>query len=364
MKEVIIIGSFKKSSNGSFGGLFFACNTLTQQLIKNNVKVIKLDTTLKSINDTGVIKRLPQLLIRNLRFLIIILTRFRAKTIFIFVSAGNSYLDKIPAIICSKILKKQIIIFPRSGFIINDHEKPFYKKIVDFAFRHSNFIICQSDFWKDFFISTGVPSSKTIVVENWIEDLKIQNSLSLEFKCDFLEKKELRVIYLSRIEKAKGILDVLQIARELKKQNNTSFKFHIYGEGAYLGEFLNFIEEFDLIGLVEYKGWLGHENLLSTINQYDLAIFSSRFEGYPNAVLDYILAKVPIISTGIPSVRAVGGPNMIYYAPGEIEELLSMLLFAFKNYNQLIKNSFSLYTKVISANNLEKSLPAILNLVK
>lgn len=364
MKKVIIIGSFKKSENGSFGGVYFACNTLTEELLKNNIEVVKLDITLKSINKIGVFNRLPSLIARNVKFFFSILTNYKATTIFVFTSAGNSYLDKITAVICAKLSNKRIVIFPRSGFILTDYKKPLYKRIVDLTFNYADYVVCQSVFWKTFFNSIGVPQSKTIVVENWVDKKKIQNSLPLLFKDTTVEKKQLNIVYLSRIEEAKGVLDIINVSIALKKQNCNLYQFNVYGEGAYLDTFLTLIKENKLEDTIKYMGWLDHSRLFSTINSYDAAIFTSRFEGYPNSLLDYILSKVLVISTSIDTVRAVGGENILYYTPGDIRELQDVLTTSLKNYKQLVQKSIDLYNKAIDINDIDKSLPVILNLIK
>src|SRR5690554_5713195 len=103
--KVLFIGSFIKPKNGSYGGVLFASTSLRDKLINEGYKVVELDTTLKDISVTKVSKRFGNIFLRQLKFLYRILTTRKAKTLLVFVSAGNSYIDKLPSIFLAKLLK-------------------------------------------------------------------------------------------------------------------------------------------------------------------------------------------------------------------------------------------------------------------
>jgi glycosyltransferase involved in cell wall biosynthesis len=52
----------------------------------------------------------------------------------------------------------------------------------------------------------------------------------------------------------------------------------------------------------------------------DLGVFSSKREGMPYAVLDYMLAKVPIVATSITGIREALGPDYPYLVPADDPE--------------------------------------------
>lgn len=363
MNRILFIGSFRGTKDGTYGGVYFACTTLKSALEINGYKIIKLDITLKSIKNTEVFERLPSLIIRNFIFLWKIAVNRKAKNLIVFLSAGNSYLDKLPSILLARILQKKIIIFPVSGFVIHDYESMFYKKIIDWTIKLSDIVVCQSDFWKNFFHDHNVSEPKLKVIENWVSDLTIKKSNDISFR-EYLPQREktFKLVFVSRIEVAKGVIDIIELAKMLK--DIFPFEITIYGDGSYTNKLKMEIERSQLSNYVKFNGWLYQEDMQQEINKHHIAIFTSRFEGYPNALLDYIFSKIPIIATNIPMVRAVGRDLITYYDAGNVDELVEKVIWCRNNYSEIVKMSEKLFLEKESHNNLMSQTMNIINLFK
>src|SRR5690606_10448062 len=113
------------------------------------------------------------------KFITAILYHRKAKSIVIFVGAGNSFFERIPIIVLSKLTKKKVILFPRSGGIIRYERSKFYQKIISYALRKSDYIVCQSSFWYNYYSKYSNTPDKFLIVENWypIEQLELSKSL-------------------------------------------------------------------------------------------------------------------------------------------------------------------------------------------
>ncbi|MFB9057050.1 glycosyltransferase family 4 protein [Mariniflexile ostreae] len=349
-KQILFIGSFLLPKNGHYGGVYFASTSLRDKMVSEGIEAIELDTTLKDIAVTKVSKRLPTIISRNFYFIYKILKSQNAKTIFIFLSGGNSYLDKLPSIILSKILRKKILLFARSGHLIHDFENPFYKYFIKNALRFSSEVICQSEYWKDFFISKGVPAEKLKTIENWVPNETIIKSEKLTFHYFKPNAGEVfRIVFVSRIEKSKGIADLIEVAKLLPKEMN--FKIDVYGTGAFKDEFLELINREKLNELIFYKGWLAKDNMQEILNKYHLALFTSRVEGYPNSLLDFIFSKIPILAYRIPAVVAVGKENILYY--DNIDHLSHNIQFSYNNYHEVADNAKRAFKEKYKNNNID-----------
>jgi glycosyltransferase involved in cell wall biosynthesis len=88
------------------------------------------------------------------------------------------------------------------------------------------------------------------------------------------------------------------------------------------------------------------------INAHHLALFLSKTEGYPNALLDYIFSKIPIIASDIPMVKAVGQSNIQYYELGKVEQLERQILYALENYDLISLKCRDLYSWKLEKNNI------------
>lgn len=359
-KQILFIGSFKLPRNGHYGGVYFASTTLRDGLKKEGFQIIELDTTLKDITETRVYKRLPDILGRQFRFLYLIFRHSKAKFLFVFLSGGGSYVDKFLPILLAKCLRKKVVVFPRSGYLIQDHSKKKFKFFIDCIFKLTDKIVCQSSFWEEYLLSKNVVSDKLVVVENWVDDKKIEDSRSLVYPRFEKEKDVFRIVFVSRLEKAKGIDDIIELGKQLKDKIN--FSIHVYGAGSYQNEFIENIKANNLEDLVFFKGWLAKEKMLKTINFYHLGIFSSQTEGYPNGLLDYIFSKIPIVSSNILMVTAIGKEDILYYELGNITMMIEKILMIYGDYENAVFRSTRLYESKLIDNNVDICVKKIINM--
>lgn len=361
--KILFIGSFNKPKNGHYGGVYFASTTLRDGLTKEGYQIVEMDTTLKDIAETRVYKRLPNIITRQFKFLFLILFNCKAKYIFVFLSGGGSYVDKFFPLLLAKLLRKQVIIFPRSGHLIKDFSKKKFSFFIKRVFGLADIVVCQSSFWKDYFIHKNVNHNKLLVIENWVDDLKIKESTSLDYpKFKGINKENFKIAFVSRIEKAKGVDDIISLAQELNSK--LDFSIHIYGAGSYKNKIVESIKSKHLEGVIHFKGWLEKEKMLKTINAHHLAIFSSQTEGYPNGLLDYIFSKIPVLSSDIPMVKAIGKSNMYYYENNNAVEMANLIEVISSEYDNAIIKSKNLFDRKAIENTLVTSVRKIMTILQ
>ncbi len=362
-KKILFIGSFALPKSGKYGGVYFASTTLRDGLNKVGFQIVEMDTTLRDISETRVHKRMPNIVFRQLKFLFTIIFNLNSKYLFVFLSGGGSYVDKYLPILLAKTLNKKVIIFARSGYLIRDYKKNKFRIFIKHTLELSDKIICQSTFWKSYFSNSGVKESKLEIIENWVNDEMIYESKNLSYPSYIKDSGEsFKIIFVSRIEKAKGVDDIILLANNLK--NKLNFSIHIYGAGSYVDEFENNIRNNNLDGVVQFHGWLEKKNMLKKISTFHLAVFSSQIEGYPNALLDYIFAKIPIVASDILMVKAVGGELMSYYKQGNVDDITNKVLFISNNYRQAVQDITELYNKKCIENSLSYSLNSLTKILK
>ena len=124
----------------------------------------------------------------------------------------------------------------------------------------------------------------------------IQNTISenIRFKNIRRLNKKLKFISVGRLEKQKGY-DVLIKALYLLKKKKINFECDIYGIGSQQKIIKKMINQYALNNHVFLKGV--SNNILQLYRKYDLYILSSRFEGFPNSLLEALTAKVVSVSS-------------------------------------------------------------------
>ena len=117
-----------------------------------------------------------------------------------------------------------------------------------------------------------------------------------------LHSDELRIVFMSRITKLKGVDDILNANKLLFKlfpETHSKIKIDFYGplDPVYRDEFLDLISEFTNIN---YKGILNPEEIVTVLSSgYDIMLFPTRYpgEGCPGAIIDAFIAGLPVIAT-------------------------------------------------------------------
>ncbi|EPC04218.1 hypothetical protein L861_02575 [Litchfieldella anticariensis FP35 = DSM 16096] len=83
------------------------------------------------------------------------------------------------------------------------------------------------------------------------------------------------------------------------KEFNVSISLDIYGEGELRDEILSEISQLDMEGHIFLRGF--DKEIEKKIHQYDIFLFTSRWEGLPNALIEALGSGVSIVATDCPS---------------------------------------------------------------
>jgi glycosyltransferase involved in cell wall biosynthesis len=105
------------------------------------------------------------------------------------------------------------------------------------------------------------------------------------------------IIFLSRIEKGKGIYEAIEAFRIInKKYSNTIFR--IYGSGNETQRVLNYIGG-SINQTIFFKGYVEGEEKIQAFSGAHVYLFPSYAEGLPNSLLEALAFGLPIISSSV-----------------------------------------------------------------
>ncbi|WP_300671379.1 glycosyltransferase [Soonwooa sp.] len=180
-----------------------------------------------------------------------------------------------------------IKLFPKTKFIARETNvvsEHVTRKEIKFFYKFYNSyknIICQSDdMAKDLLKNFDIKSNKIVKINNPVDfdfiDEKLKSSQRPEsFKTNFKN-----VVAIGNLSSRKGFDNLLKVFSRLKNEN---ILLHILGDGRDK-EMLHEMKE--LLGLknVTFHGRL--ENPYQFLKFADLFVLSSRYEGFPNVLLE------------------------------------------------------------------------------
>lgn len=174
------------------------------------------------------------------------------------------------------------------------------------VYKYIDKIVCCSKFMKRIMDSNPLFAKKTVVVHNFVDDLKY------EYK-----EKENYVLYFGRFSEEKGIRTLLEVCKELPE-----VKFVFAGSGALE-------DEIRKVPNIECVGFKSGKELHDLISKAKFSVYPSEwYENCPFSVMESIMFATPVIASKI------GG------LPELVQDGVNGILFEYKNKNDL-KNKIS-----------------------
>ena len=343
MKNILFVGAFNNNNkDGSTGGQLFACHSLINSDLKNHFNFIKIDSTITSVPIPPIWARAFKAIIRVVKFVYYLIFN-KIDSVLIFSGDSFSFIEKGFMVIIAKAFSKNILFAPRSGMSLDDYtNSKFMKWYMKSVIRASTFVICQGQFWINFYKEMDFENdSKFILVSNWI-DANFYNSINYK-----ITETNLNILYIGWLEEYKGVLDLLE-ALIILKNKNKNFLCQIYGGGSLFDKIKIIISENELDNNVVLMGWANKQVKKEAYSKADIFILPSHFEGFPNSLIEAMSAELPVISSNVGAVGDI------------IEDGINGFIFDSKNINQLVEKIETLISdsdlRMIMAINARKKI--------
>lgn len=145
-----------------------------------------------------------------------------------------------------------------------------------------------------------------------------------------LSRNEFSILYIGRIEKSKGVYDLLDLVNRLKNKN-LNIKFDLCGEGSELTKLNDVTKTMKLENVFHLHGHCKKEYIKTIISKCSVIIVptTSEFtEGFAKTVAEGVLAKRPVIASTVCPAVEYFGESVIKIAPGDLdayEEIIQKL---------------------------------------
>ncbi len=168
---------------------------------------------------------------------------------------------------------------------------PFvYNRLIRLFYKRFDHIICQSAYMQqDLVRHYNIPLPKTSVIHNGVKDVPVTIA-AWQSSVDHVYK----FISVARLSKEKGIERLIHAAGLL----SVPFKYHIIGEGERRSALQQLVNELQLQDKVFLEGERGQP--FSGMEDADLFLMGSYYEGFPNAALEAGAHGIPVIAFNVP----------------------------------------------------------------
>lgn len=245
----------------------------------------------------------------------------------------ESFSDKIILTnIINKIAPKIKVLWWEHGPITNTRwlkYSPHLKYLYLKNSRYVNKIVAVSKATRDDLKKMSIPTNKISVIYPITRVKKIGTKIP---------HKHFTIGFMSRIEKEKGIYELLQAAIILK---NKPIKFIIAGKGTEENKVSKYIIDNNLQKNVKFVGF--QKEIDPILQKINITILPSSHEGLPLTLMESLKARIPIMGThagGIPEIlhNKVNG----IFIDKNAQDIADKIKTLYKNrtlYNKLQKNT-------------------------
>lgn len=177
---------------------------------------------------------------------------------------------------------KNIYFINRQTNILSMHNFNFFKKILlKIAYKNFNKIITQSkDMSEDLLKNIDISKEKIVEINNPVDINTIEKLSDENIKIEF-EKTSKNLLCVGRLAHQKGFDLIIQSMSFLTDKN---IKLYILGDGEEKENLLNLIGKLNLKERVFLLG--RRSNPYAYMKNADLFILSSRYEGFPNVLIE------------------------------------------------------------------------------
>lgn len=273
----------------------------------------------RTVVDGNSIQKIGIFIEAFIHFMFVMICCPEIKIVHIHGASYASFWRKRIFIFLSKLFRKKVVYHMHGGAFKEFALK--HRTIVNNTLRKCDIVIVLSDSWKEFFINE-LGCKNVIVIKNPIEH-PIYKSGPKKNACVLL--------FLGLLCKEKGIYDLLEVISKNKKAYWGNLIFRFAGNGNVV-DVLNTIKRLKIDDIAFYEGWVSGKEKIKLLNEADVYILPSYYEGLPISILESMSYHLPIISTNVGGIPEIvkDGVNGFIIEPGNkkgLKEAIDHLLF-------------------------------------
>jgi glycosyltransferase involved in cell wall biosynthesis len=276
-----------------------------------------------------------------LKLIWLCITDRQIKILHIHHASRGSFMRKSLLVVIGKIFGKKIILHIHGGGFHNYYRRSrLMKPFIRWTLEHADAVVCLSEMWKEYYSST-FRLKHLAIINNVIEKPSITG--------EHMQNGSLRMLFLGHVTEKKGVFDLLHVLANNRDQFRHKVKVTIGGVGE-VERLEKTISEQQFNGDVKFAGWVNGGKKAELLNNCDIYVLPSYFEGLPISILEAMSYGKPVISTNVGGIPEIVKPgyNGWLFQPGDHEALNTIIREAMDN-KELLKqygnNSLSISKK-------------------
>src|SRR6185312_1359235 len=138
-----------------------------------------------------------------------------------------------------------------------------------------------------------------------------------------------RIMYIGRINRIKGVFDILEMAKKIEAQAPGRVRWQMCGSGPDLDELRTMQAEMGLSEIVSIRGWTSLEDLQDVYARSHVSIVPTRSsfsEGLAMTAAEAILAGRPVITSPVVPALEILRPACVEAKTNDVDSYVTAIL--------------------------------------
>ena len=219
------------------------------------------------------------------------------------------------------------------------------------SIRFADLVVTPNIAFRDVFISRGCPEQKiSIVMNSPVERIFAREEAKQGADKD---KEKFVLMFHGTIFERHGVDTAVEAIAALKDEI-PGIEFRVFGEGDYVQEFLQHIEDHRIQDIVKYHGLVSWEQISKEINSIDVGIIPNKKSpftdiNFPVRIFEYLSMGKPVIA---PMTKGVldyfDEDSIFFFEPGNAKSLCDAIRQVYLNNEknrEVIRKGMSIYER-------------------
>lgn len=320
--RLLFVGAFPPPGHRVYGGFVTDCKALMASSLPGRLELDLLDSTQISNPPPGFVRRLL-LAVRRLACYLRKLLSGRPDAVLLFASSGGSLMEKGLMAWAARALGRPALLFPRSGAIMDQFRASKRRRLaITMAFGGARAVLCQGPAWQDFAVNElGYAVSDAIVIPNWTASADL---IGIGLNRAPASGRARRILYLGWLEEKKGVVELIRAFADLPSEG---LVLDMVGDGNARDRAESLARELGVAERVVFHGWKAGAARDELLAKADIFVLPSWAEGLPNAMIEAMAARLPIIVTPVGTIVSYisDGENGLLVEPRSVAGLAAAL---------------------------------------
>jgi glycosyltransferase involved in cell wall biosynthesis len=165
-----------------------------------------------------------------------------------------------------------------------------------------------------FFLRTCCSESKTVVIPGNIGPPRFPDEWENKNNASRVEK----IIYVGSLSSGKGLWDLLKVLKLLKDRGYNFLRCYILGRKENSKPTMRLIEKLGISDLLSIEGY---KDPFPYLAGCDLMVYPTRYDAFPNTVLESIHVGCPVLAAAIGGVPDILKYEQLLFEPANVQEI-------------------------------------------